>query len=73
MAKSKEIAESTTSNDLELRFRNNQSPEVTRVIEKLNNQYEKFAVTLHELREILDKEMGERTLTEELYRMREDL
>ena len=72
MAKYKEIPKSANNNELESRFRQIQSPEVVRTIEKLNNEYGKYVVSLAELRKTLDRELGKRTLTAELEAMREE-
>lgn len=48
-----------------------QSPELARIVEKLFARYRKYAVPVAELRKELGKEMGERTLTQELDNMRE--
>jgi len=72
MAKYREILKNTSNNELELRFRQNQSIEVKRAIKKLNTKYGKYAVSLAELRKTLDSELGKQTLTAELNAMREE-
>ena len=58
--------------ELALRLYAQQSPEIEQSLEKLRKRYGKYAVPADELRKMLDKELGERTLTEELYALRED-
>lgn len=48
-----------------------QSPELARIADKLFARYRKYAVSVAELRKDLDREMGQRTLTQELHEMRE--
>jgi hypothetical protein len=48
-----------------------QSPEITRTLAELHAKYGKYALPDAELRELIDKAMGKKTLTEELYAMRE--
>ncbi|MDP2934893.1 MAG: hypothetical protein Q8O86_00180 [Dehalococcoidia bacterium] len=61
----------TSTKELVLRLHILQSPEMVRTVEKLYARYRKHAVPVVELRKLLDKEMGERTLSEELNAMRE--
>ena len=70
MVKFKEIPKNIAGSELPLRLRMMQSPEMTRAIERLYARYGKYAVPIAELRKRLDKEMGQRTLTEELCAMR---
>lgn len=71
MAKYKGMTADISDGELALRLRMMQGPEMTRAIEKLYIRYGKDAVPVTELRKMLDKEMGKKTLTEELYAMRE--
>ena len=61
----------TGTRELALRLQMLQSPQMVKTVEKLYARYRKHAVPLAELRKRLDKEMGERTLSEELNAMRE--
>jgi len=61
----------TCEKDLALRLRMLQSPAMVKAVEKLYSRYRKHAVSAVELRKLLDKEMGDRTLGEELDAMRE--
>ncbi|MDP2920652.1 MAG: hypothetical protein Q8O43_10610 [Dehalococcoidia bacterium] len=47
------------------------SPEIAKTIDRLYSQFGKYAVPLTDLRNSLDKELGEKTLTDELLAMRE--
>ena len=49
-----------------------QSEEITKIIERLHARFGKYAVPVAELRKQLDEEMGEKTMTGELFRMREE-
>jgi len=57
--------------ELALRLYASQSSEVQRSLEALYKRYGKYAVAAKELRAVLDKALGERTLTEELYQIQE--
>lgn len=48
------------------------SPEVQASLEKLRKRYGKHAMPASELRKLLDKQLGDRTLTEELYKLRQE-
>lgn len=47
------------------------SPEIAAGVARLYARYGKYALPPAELRAIVDKEMGDKTLTEALYEMRE--
>jgi hypothetical protein len=55
---------------LEERVRRLESPTAYQSVERLTRRYAKIRATADEVREELDRVMGDRTLTEELYRMR---
>lgn len=46
-------------------------PAIKSYIDDLRRQYEKYATSAEKVREMLDKTMGDRTLTELLYEERE--
>ncbi|HAV10661.1 MAG TPA: hypothetical protein DCX22_03475 [Dehalococcoidia bacterium] len=71
MAKYKGMTADIGDGELALRLRMMQGPETTKAIEKLYTRYGKDVISIAELRNMLDKEMGDKTLTEELYAMRE--
>lgn len=71
MVKFREVPKGTAVSELALRLRMMQSPEMARAMERLHARYGKYAVPVGELRKRLDKELGKRTLTEELVAMRE--
>lgn len=71
MATHKRTAPRVSSKQVSLHLRISQSPEMVRTVEKLYARYRKHAIPVVELRKLLDKEMGERTLGEELNEMRE--
>lgn len=71
MVKFKEIPKSIAGSELPLRLQMMQSPEMAITMERLHTRYGKYAVPVVELRKRLDKEMGEKTLTGELYALRE--
>ncbi len=48
-----------------------QNPELARMADKLFARYRKYAVPAAELSKELDREMGQRTLTQELHEMPE--
>lgn len=47
-------------------------PAIKSYIEELRRRYGKYATSAREVREVLDKTMGDRTLTELLYEAREE-
>ena len=47
-----------------------QSPGVQESMDKLQKQYGEYAVSADEVRAMLDKALGDRTLTEELHKLR---
>ena len=49
-----------------------QSPAVQESLQKLEYQYGEYAASASEVRAMLDKAMGDRTLKEELHRLREE-
>lgn len=49
-----------------------QSPEVQKSLTKLLKRYGKYAIPAQNLREMMDVALGLRTLTGELYKMREE-
>ncbi len=53
-----------------LRLLASQSPGVQESMDKLQKQYGEYAVPADEVRAMLDKALGDRTLTEELYKLR---
>ena len=57
--------------DLAARFRELQSPEILRTIAEMRAQFGQYALPIDEARRIIDEAMGDKTLTEELYAMRE--
>jgi hypothetical protein len=59
-------------NDLESRLRRLQSTETNKTIQILDSQCGKNALPIAELKKILDRELGEKTLTGELSKMREE-
>lgn len=54
-----------------VRLYNLLSPSIAETIATLRARYGKYALPDPEAREVVDKAMGTRTLTEELYAMRE--
>lgn len=48
-----------------------QSPEIAKILSELHDKFGKYALPDSELRRMTDKAMGNRTLSEELYAMRE--
>jgi hypothetical protein len=72
MAKYKQTrARTVSSAEIALRLQMMQSPEIKGTVERLYARYGKYAVPVAELRKMLDKDMGTKTLKEELYAMRE--
>lgn len=71
MATHKRTDPRVNSKQVSLHLRISQSPEMVRTVEKLYARYRKHAIPVVDLRKLLDKEMGERTLGEELDDMRE--
>ena len=59
------------NSDTHLHLYHAQSPAIAQSLKDLHARYGKYAKPDAELRKILDKEMGRKTLTEELYAMRE--
>lgn len=47
-----------------------QSPEIAARLDELHAQYGKYALPVDQVRSLVDKQMGKRTLTSELYTMR---
>jgi hypothetical protein len=56
--------------ELALKVYASQVPEVEVSLEKLRKRYARYAVSAEEVRTMMDKALGERTLTDELYRLR---
>ena len=48
-----------------------QSPDVQASLEKLRRKYSRYAVPVEQVRAMLDEALGERTLTQELYALRD--
>lgn len=71
MVRYRQTEKSDRSSELALRLKMSQSPEMARTVDRLYTKYGKYAGPLAELRKSLNKEMGQKTLTEELYSMRE--
>jgi hypothetical protein len=72
MVKHKDEAGALIGAEQKLRLRTNQSKFMTKAVEKLNSSYSKYVVPITELRKNLDKEMEQKTLTDELYKIREE-
>lgn len=72
MTRSKSLARTqATSTKQAPRLYALQSPEIATTLAELRARYGKYTVPDAELRKSIDKAMGNKTLTEELYAMRE--
>ncbi len=61
----------TAKTELALRLQMLQGPEIMHSLDELYAKYGRYAVPIDELRRALDKTLGDKSLTEELYAMRE--
>lgn len=57
---------------VQLRLQGLTDPAITSYIEELRRRYGKYATSAEEVRRTLDKSMGDKTLTELLYEVREE-
>ena len=48
------------------------SAAIKQYVAKLHSRFARYDMPMEEVRKLLDKSLGSRTLTEELYRLRED-
>ena len=62
----------SAKSEIAQRFYSMQNPSVQESLEKLRTRHAKYAVPARELRAMLDEAMGDRTLTEELHKLREE-
>jgi hypothetical protein len=69
--KSQSITGATAKPQVALRLYQLQSPEIAKTLAELHVKYSKYALPDTELRRLIDKAMGSKTLTEELYAIRE--
>ena len=53
------------------RLQGSQSPEIVDCVDKLQSKFGKYAIPDAEARQVIDKAMGRKTLSEELRLMRE--
>ena len=58
--------------EMALKLYSLQSPEVQESLDKLRKRYGKYAVPAEQALAMMDKALGERSLTEELYEIRKD-
>lgn len=58
--------------DLLLRLSSLQSPEVAASLERMRKRYGRYAVPAATLRAELDRQLGDKTLTDELYATRDE-
>lgn len=72
MATYKRKAMSETQEKRALRRLMDQSPEMSKMLNRLYEKFRKYQGPIDKLRAALDKEMGDKTLTQELYEMREE-
>lgn len=72
MDKARDISKKTEINELKVSYNVNSSPQAPGSLDRFRAKYGKYAVSVIELRKTIDKEMGRRTLTAELYAMREE-
>lgn len=56
----------------QLRLQSLTDPAIKSYIEELRRQYGKYATSAQEVREMLDKTMGDKTLTDLLHEVREE-
>ena len=63
---------SSAGSEMAQRFYSMQDRSVRASLDKMRTQFAKYAVPAQELRAMLDETMGDRTLTEELHRLREE-
>lgn len=70
MARARSIGAKHTGNAAE-QLRTTVSPEMAKVLKHLHAKYGRYSVSLEQLRRDLDEEMGSKSLTEELFLMRE--
>lgn len=71
MATYKRKAVSATREEMALRLLMGQSPEMSKTLDRMYEKFKKYQAPTGDLRAALDKEMGDKTLTQELYEMRE--
>lgn len=62
--------EPTSSNKIAERLHKLQAPGTAEYLDKLRRRYSKHLAPIEEVRDMMDKALGEHLVTEELYRMR---